>query len=57
MQFYGIHRTDSINVHSCDSYALFDKDGHQVPLQMVSEVGKKFEFLLEEVYWKLNLVI
>lgn len=34
--------------HDLESYALFDMDGHQVPLEMVTEVGEKFEALLEE---------
>ncbi|KAH7285193.1 hypothetical protein KP509_33G017300 [Ceratopteris richardii] len=34
--------------HDLESYALFDMDGHKVPPEMVIEVGKKFESLLEE---------
>ncbi|MCO5608400.1 hypothetical protein L7F22_062609 [Adiantum nelumboides] len=34
--------------HDLESYALFDMDGHQVPLEMVVDVGEKFETLLEE---------
>lgn len=31
------------------SYTLFDKEGHQVPQQMVIEVGDTFKRILEEV--------
>ncbi|XP_039129834.1 polyamine oxidase 5-like [Dioscorea cayenensis subsp. rotundata] len=34
--------------HDLESYALFDKDGHQVPQQLVIEVGGKFERILKE---------
>ncbi|XP_073012746.1 polyamine oxidase 5-like isoform X1 [Typha latifolia] len=34
--------------HDLESYALFDKDGHQVPQQLVIEVGEIFERILKE---------
>ncbi|KAE9596324.1 hypothetical protein Lal_00048834 [Lupinus albus] len=34
--------------HDLESYALFDMDGNQVPLELVTEVGKLFERVLEE---------
>lgn len=34
--------------HDLESYTLFDKDGHQVPQQMVIEVGETFKRILEE---------
>ncbi|KAE9606302.1 hypothetical protein Lal_00013607 [Lupinus albus] len=34
--------------HDLESYALFDMDGNQVPLELVTEVGKIFEMVLEE---------
>ena len=32
------------------SYALFDMDGHQVPQDLVKNVGETFESILKEVY-------
>ncbi|KAJ6840550.1 putative polyamine oxidase 4 [Iris pallida] len=34
--------------HDLESYALFDKNGHQVPQQLVIEVGELFERILRE---------
>ncbi|KVH97550.1 Amine oxidase [Cynara cardunculus var. scolymus] len=34
--------------HDLESYALFDMDGNQVPQELVSQVGKTFEAILEE---------
>ncbi|KAL4200624.1 hypothetical protein AMTRI_Chr02g212090 [Amborella trichopoda] len=34
--------------HDLESYALFDMDGHQVPQELVTEVGKLFESILKE---------
>ncbi|XP_071705477.1 polyamine oxidase 2-like [Rutidosis leptorrhynchoides] len=34
--------------HDLESYALFDMDGNQVPQDLVSQVGKTFETILEE---------
>ncbi|XP_020249763.1 probable polyamine oxidase 4 [Asparagus officinalis] len=34
--------------HDLESYALFDKDGQQVPQQLVIEVGELFERILKE---------
>ncbi|KAL8227732.1 hypothetical protein R6Q57_015316 [Mikania cordata] len=34
--------------HDLESYALFDMDGNQVPQELVSQVGKIFETILEE---------
>lgn len=34
--------------HDLESYALFDMDGNQVPQELVSQVGKTFEIILEE---------
>lgn len=34
--------------HDLESYALFDMEGHQVPQQLVTEVGEAFERVLEE---------
>nr|WNT94116.1 hypothetical protein [Paeonia lactiflora] len=34
--------------HDLESYKLFDKDGHQVPQQMVIEVGEIFKKILKE---------
>ncbi|KAL7603977.1 hypothetical protein Lser_V15G15433 [Lactuca serriola] len=34
--------------HDLESYALFDMDGNQVPQELVSQVGKTFENILEE---------
>ncbi|KAI3711098.1 hypothetical protein L2E82_14106 [Cichorium intybus] len=34
--------------HDLESYALFDMDGNQVPQELVSQVGKTFETILEE---------
>jgi hypothetical protein len=35
------------------SYALFDKDGNQVPKETVDKVGETFERILEEVHSEL----
>lgn len=35
--------------HDLESYTLFDKEGRQVPQQMVIEVGDTFKRILEEV--------
>ena len=34
--------------HDLESYALFDKDGNQIPQQLVIEVGQIFEKILKE---------
>ncbi|XP_030953198.1 probable polyamine oxidase 4 [Quercus robur] len=34
--------------HDLESYTLYDMDGHQVPQQMVIEVGETFKRILEE---------
>ncbi|XP_077243793.1 polyamine oxidase 2-like [Tasmannia lanceolata] len=34
--------------HDLESYALFDMDGHQVPQELVTKIGKTFESILEE---------
>lgn len=34
--------------HDLESYALFDMEGHQVPQELVTEVGEAFERVLEE---------
>ncbi|KAI5433255.1 Polyamine oxidase 2 [Lathyrus oleraceus] len=34
--------------HDLESYALFDMDGNQVPQELVKEVGKIFETILQE---------
>ncbi|URE15021.1 Flavin containing amine oxidoreductase [Musa troglodytarum] len=34
--------------HDLESYALFDKDGNQVPQQVVTKVGEAFERILKE---------
>ncbi|XP_057833867.1 polyamine oxidase 2 isoform X2 [Cryptomeria japonica] len=34
--------------HDLESYALFDMEGHQVPQELVTEVGEAFESVLEE---------
>lgn len=34
--------------HDLESYALFDKDGRQVPQELVAEVGEAFERILDE---------
>ncbi|KAJ8459382.1 hypothetical protein OPV22_032308 [Ensete ventricosum] len=34
--------------HDLESYALFDKDGNQVPQQVVTRVGEAFERILKE---------
>ncbi|KAJ0963888.1 hypothetical protein J5N97_029010 [Dioscorea zingiberensis] len=34
--------------HDLESYSLFDKNGHQVPQQLVIEVGQIFERILKE---------
>lgn len=34
--------------HDLESYSLFDMEGHQVPQQLVTEVGEAFERVLEE---------
>eukprot|EP00262_Sarcandra_glabra_P010970 TRINITY_DN26677_c0_g1_i1.p1 TRINITY_DN26677_c0_g1~~TRINITY_DN26677_c0_g1_i1.p1 ORF type:complete len:492 (+),score=70.63 TRINITY_DN26677_c0_g1_i1:319-1794(+) len=34
--------------HDLESYALFDTDGHQVPQQLVTNVGETFESILKE---------
>lgn len=34
--------------HDLESYALFDMEGNQVPQELVSQVGKAFESILEE---------
>ncbi|KAG9439369.1 hypothetical protein H6P81_019534 [Aristolochia fimbriata] len=34
--------------HDLESYALFDKDGQQVPQELVTKVGEAFESILEE---------
>lgn len=34
--------------HDLESYALFDMDGHQVPPEVVTQVGEIFEAVLEE---------
>ncbi|XP_076957705.1 polyamine oxidase 2-like [Bidens hawaiensis] len=34
--------------HDLESYALYDKDGNQVPQELVSQVGETFEIILEE---------
>jgi hypothetical protein len=38
-----------VNARFFDSFTLFDQEGQQVPLQMVADIGEKFEYLLEEV--------
>lgn len=35
------------------SYALFDKDGNQVPQQVVTKVGEAFERILKEVFFSV----
>lgn len=35
--------------HDLESYALFDMEGNQVPQELVTEVGKTFEMILQEV--------
>lgn len=35
------------------SYALFDKDGNQVPQELVTKVGEVFETILLEVNYHL----
>ncbi|XP_037493268.1 polyamine oxidase 2 isoform X2 [Jatropha curcas] len=34
--------------HDLESYALFDKDGNQVPQELVTKVGETFESILKE---------
>ncbi|XP_068656831.1 polyamine oxidase 2-like isoform X2 [Aristolochia californica] len=34
--------------HDLESYALFDKDGQQVPQGLVTKVGEAFEYILKE---------
>lgn len=43
--------------HDLESYALFDMDGNQVPQELVKEVGKIFETILQEVCHLLFLFI
>lgn len=38
-------------VNGLCSYALFDKDGNQVPQQVVMRVGETFERILKEVFF------
>ncbi|XP_010512134.1 PREDICTED: polyamine oxidase 3-like [Camelina sativa] len=35
--------------HDLESYALFDKAGNQVPQELVTQVGEKFEHILEQI--------
>jgi len=37
------------------SYALFDKNGQQVPQEIVTKVGETFEKILKEVLQSLGL--
>jgi len=52
-----LYRTSNDNSvlydHDLESYALFDKDGNQVPKDTVDKVGETFERILEEVQSEL----
>lgn len=39
----------SLIVYFLYSYALFEKDGNQIPQELVTEVGEAFESILKEV--------
>ena len=47
-----VHASQCVHCFLC-SYALFDKDGNQVPKDTVDKVGETFERILEEVQSEL----